>query len=239
MTRPSANIAGLRDLSARASTISVLIADDHAIFREALRKLLENDPKLAVVGEAGNGRDTIRLARELHPDILLLDLSMPITPGLEALREITQFAPRIRTLILTAEVGDSDVTEALQLGARGVLMKHAATELLFKSIHMVMAGQYWVGRDSVADLIEMLRERRAVPVVMPSDPVFGLTPRELEMVSAVVAGCSNNDIADKLAISSKTVKHHLTNIFDKLGLSNRLELALFAVQHRFESGRFH
>jgi len=226
-------------LSARASTISVLIADDHAIFREALRKLLENDPKLAVVGEAGNGRDTIRLARELHPDILLLDLSMPITPGLEALREITQFAPRIRTLILTAEVGDSDVTEALQLGARGVLMKHAATELLFKSIHMVMAGQYWVGRDSVADLIEMLRERRAVPVVMPSDPVFGLTPRELEMVSAVVAGCSNNDIADKLAISSKTVKHHLTNIFDKLGLSNRLELALFAVQHRFESGRFH
>ena len=150
-----------------------------------------------------------------------------------------RFAPRIRTLILTAEVGDSDVTEALQLGARGVLMKHAATELLFKSIHMVMAGQYWVGRDSVADLIEMLRERRAVPVVMPSDPVFGLTPRELEMVSAVVAGCSNNDIADKLAISSKTVKHHLTNIFDKLGLSNRLELALFAVQHRFESGRFH
>ena len=139
-------------------------------------------------------------------------------------------------MILTAHIGDSDVSEALQLGARGVLMKHAATELLFKSIHMVMAGQYWVGRDSVADLIEKLRERRAAPVAMPSDPVFGLTPRELEMVAAVVAGCSNSDIADKLAISSKTVKHHLTNIFDKLGLSNRLELALFAVQHRFESG---
>ena len=117
-------------------------------------------------------------------------------------------------------------------------MKHAATELLFKSIHMVMAGRYWVGRDSVADLIERLRERRAAPVAMPSDPVFGLTPRELEMVTAVVAGCSNTEIADKLAISSKTVKHHLTNIFDKLGLSNRLELALFAVQHRFEAGRF-
>lgn len=225
--------------SSPTKRISVLIADDHALFRESLRKLVENEPDLLVVGEANDGRDAVRMAAELRPDVLLLDLRMPGGPGLQCLREISRIVPPVRTLVLTADAGDSEVVEALQLGARGVVLKHSPPDMLFKSIRSVVAGEYWVGRERVADLIEMLRERQAAEVPRRADPNFGLTPREMQMVSAVVAGCSNSDIANKFSISPKTVKHHLTNIFDKLGVSNRLELALFAVHRRFDLERFY
>jgi two-component system nitrate/nitrite response regulator NarL len=223
----------------RVSTgsISVLIADDHALFREALRELLDCHSDFHVVGDAGDGRDAVRLARQLRPDVLLLDLHMPAMTGLEVLHEIAQLDPPVNTLIVATHASDDEVVDVLESGARGVVMKHSATELLYKSIRMVAAGQYWVGRESVGDLITKMRERQAQPLVAMG-PTLGLTPRELELVGSVVAGCSNMDIANLLRISPKTVKHHLTNIFNKLGVSNRLELALFAVQHRFRSGRF-
>jgi two-component system, NarL family, nitrate/nitrite response regulator NarL len=220
------------------SPIRVLVADDHALFRETLRTLLETDPDIVVVGDASSGRDAIRLTRDLQPDILLLDLVMPNVSGLETLRELSALGLATRTLLLTADAGDSDVVDALQLGARGVLMKCAATELLFKSIRTVMAGQYWVGRECVAELIDKMRERAATPDPEMRRPTFGLTPRELEVVFTVVDGYPNSDIARKFSISIKTVKHHLTNIFGKLGVSNRLELALFAVQHRLDAIRY-
>ena len=225
--------------AASTRTISVLIADDHALFRESLRTLLQIEPDLVVVGEAGDGRDAAKLAAELRPDVLLLDLRMPGGPGLQCLREISRVIPPVLTLVLTADAGDSEVVEALQLGARGVVLKHSTPDMLFKSIRSVVAGEYWVGRERVADLIGMLRHRQAAEAERRADPTFGLTPRELQMVSAVVAGCSNGDIAAKFSISPKTVKHHLTNIFDKLGVSNRLELALFAVHRRFDLERFY
>ena len=224
--------------STPTSTISVLIADDHTLFREALRKLLDNEPDLMVAGEASDGREAVRLASQLRPDVVLLDLRMPGGPGLPALREISRLAPLIRTLVLTADAGDSDVVEALQLGARGVVLKHSPPEMVFKSIRSVAAGEYWVGRERVADLIEMMRKRQAASEAAQRGPALGLTPRELQMVSAVVAGCSNGDIAEKFSISTKTVKHHLTNIFDKLGVSNRIELARFAVQHRLDPNQY-
>jgi len=225
--------------SASASATTILIVDDHAMFREALRTLLETDPSLRVVGEAGDGREAIRLAGELRPDLILLDLRMPGTSGLQALREIACITPSIRTLLLTAELGESDAVEALRLGAKGVVMKESLPEVLFESIRAVMAGQYWVGRDCVADLIRTVRERRAQSELETRDPSLGLTARERQVVAAIVVGCTNADIAEKFAISSKTVKHHLTKVFDKLGVSNRLELALFAVRRRFDAERFY
>jgi two-component system nitrate/nitrite response regulator NarL len=211
--------------------IRIVIADDHPIFRDGLRRLLEAEPDLRVVGEACDGNEAVRLARQLRPDILLLDLAMPRQPGLEALREMSSgtTSNSVRVILLTAAAEKKQIVEALQLGARGVVLKDSATQLLLKSIHTVMSGEYWVGRESVSNLVQYLRTLVQSSGEEARQRKFGLTPRELEIVSAVVAGYSNKEIAEYFKISEDTVKHHLSNIFDKLGVSTRLELALFAV----------
>jgi len=148
--------------------------------------LLEAEADLKVIGEASDGSEAVKLARQLKPDILLLDLAMPKHPGLEALRELSipANAAPVRVILLTAAVEKRQIVEALQLGARGVVLKDSATQVLFKAIHKVMAGEYWVHRDSVSNLVQYLRVLMQTTHDEARQKKFGLTPRELEIVSA-------------------------------------------------------
>jgi DNA-binding NarL/FixJ family response regulator len=214
-----------------AETVRILLADDHPILRDGLRKLLEVEPDLRVIGEAGDGIEAVKGVRRLKPDLLLLDLNMPRQTGLEALREIGPLSTT-RTVVLAAAIEKAQVAEAIQLGARGVVLKESATELLLRCIRAVMGGQYWVGHEVVFSLIEALRDLLPTHGNSQNGQAnFGLTPREMEVITAVVNGYTNKDIAQSFSLSIQTVKHHLTSIFDKMGVSNRLELALFAVNH--------
>ena len=212
-----------------SAPIRILIADDHGIFRDGLRRLLEADPDLCVVGEAADGAEAVALAAQLRPDILLLDLAMPREPGMEALRELAVGKQPVRTIVLTALVERPQILEALKLGARGVVLKESATQVLLKSIAAVVAGSYWVGRESVPDLKELVLDGA---VLEQPGRRYRLTRREMQMVAAIVEGSSNREIAQKFNVRVDTVKHHLTSIFSKLEVSTRLELALFAIEHR-------
>ena len=210
--------------------IKVLIADDHPVVRIGLRNMLQADHQMRVVAEARDGLEALHMARTLQPDILLLDLAMPKMPGMDALRELTTGTTSTRTIVLTGLVDKRQILEALQLGARGVVLKDAVVEHLSACIRAVMQGQYWLEGRPVQNLVQVLHDL-AAQTAPPSRKTFGLTGRELEVVTLITEGSTNKHIAVTFGISEETVKRHLTNIFNKLGVGNRLELALFALNH--------
>jgi DNA-binding NarL/FixJ family response regulator len=192
--------------------------------------MLQADPSFEVVGEVGDGDEAITETLDLLPDILLLDLYMPRLPGLEAMRAIMSGSPSVKIVLLTSTITTQQVIEALQIGARGIVLKDALADHLTSAIRAVISGDYWIGGRRVVNLVGALHELMQKAAV-PDRKTFGLTPREMEVVACIVEGCSNRDIARQFGLSEETVKRHLSNIFDKTGVSTRLELAMFAIAH--------
>jgi two-component system, NarL family, nitrate/nitrite response regulator NarL len=208
--------------------LRLVIADHQTIFREGLKRLLATEPGITVVADTGDANDAVRLVREHAPDVLLFELSM--TGSVDALKRLAN-SP-VKTIALTAQSDRKILMEALQSGVRGIVLKESPTELLFKSIRKVAENQYWIGRDDVAMVIEAMRSQTQQMEAAKRVDRFRLTRREMDIVEAVSAGESNKGIAQRLKLSEDTVKHHISNVFDKLGVFSRLELALFAINHQ-------
>lgn len=209
-------------------TIRVLMADDHVIFRTGLRKLLETADDIKIVGEASNGNECVEMLAKLKPDILLLDLRMPDKGGLEVLEEINLDSLITRVIVLTAGEDDLDAVRAMRLGARGFVLKQSASDLLVNSIHRIHDGEIWLDNGVTAEVMGAFA-KDSNGSSRGDKPL--LSDREKQVVQLVVQGFHNREIGQKLLISDQTVKNHLRNIFDKLGVSDRLELALYAIHH--------
>ncbi|HEY5382429.1 MAG TPA: response regulator transcription factor [Acidobacteriaceae bacterium] len=210
----------------------IVVADDHPVVRFGVKNMLMSEPGFEVVGEANDGDEAITMTLEVEPDILLLDLAMPKLPGLEAMRAIMSRSPRVKIILLTSLISTQQIIEALQIGARGIVLKDSVASDLGESLRAVLSGDYWIGGKRVVNLLSALHDLMQQAAAVPEKKTYGLTPRELEVVTCIVEGCSNKDIAKQFTISEETVKRHLSNIFDKTGVSTRLELALFAISHK-------
>ena len=217
----------------KKATVRILIADDHPIVRDGLKKLLLLEDDFEVVGEAGDGREVLDKVQELDPDVLLLDLCMPNLDGLSALQALQQTNKRTRVIVLTASEDKNEFVQAMKLGCSGIVLKQTAPDLIVKSIRKVNSGEIWLDSHTTAAVMRQFQTgQEASGNAQGSGKGRERSPlsaREREIVALVAQGYKNKEMAEKMFISEQTVKNHLHNIFDKLGVSDRLELALYAI----------
>jgi two-component system nitrate/nitrite response regulator NarL len=224
------------------SKIRIVVADDHPIFRDGLCKLLALEEDFEVVAQAQDGRQVLDVLQQFEPDILLLDLKMPGLDGLATLQRLQIAKNKTRVIVLTASDDKNEFVQAMKLGTSGIVLKQTATELLIKSIRKVHAGEIWLDSHTTAAVIRQFvandeappPQQQAAPRDRERSP---LSQREREIVALVAQGFKNKEMAEKMFISEQTVKNHLHNIFDKLGVSDRLELALYAIHNNLHTGR--
>jgi len=214
-------------------TVRVLLCDDHAIIRAGLRLILEQEEEFEIVGEAENGEESIRRAARLHPDLVIMDISMPGMGGLEATPRVLEVAPEARVLILTVHDDEAYFFQALQAGAAGYVLKGASRSELLAAIRLVIHGGVPIPRKLGPHLVNDYLER-VENGVAPS--YQQLSPREREVLRLIAKGRTNKEIAEQLSLSVRTVERHRSSIMNKIGLQNRAELVAYAVRQGFLSG---
>ncbi len=205
-------------------TIRILIADDHAIVREGLRALISYEPGMELIGEADNGVEAVQKARALKPDVILLDLVMPCKDGIEAIKEIKRQDPAVAILVVTSFAGDENIFPAIKAGALGYLLKDSTPQELLQAVRAVHRGEPCLHPAIARRLIQEINQPPQLPPT--TEP---LTQQETKVLRLIARGLSNQEIADRLVISERTVRVHVSSILDKLHLANRTQAALYAV----------
>jgi len=211
------------------TVIRILLIDDHSLFRSGIKSLLESQDEFEVVAEASNGLDGIKLAKTLKPDVILLDLHMPGTNGLQTLQVLQQDVPESQVLMLTVSEDAQDLLQALRAGARGYLLKNIEIDFLVDSIHQAIKGESVISPQMAAKLADVIREPD--PLQSIQQQTIHLTPRESEIIVLLARGESNKGIARTLDLAESTVKIHVQGILRKLNLSSRVQAAVYAVEH--------
>ena len=208
-------------------SVTVLLADDHPIVRQGMRNLLDAEASILVVGEAEDGLQTVQMAEQLKPDVVIVDMMMPRLNGLEAIRQITSRVPNTRCIVLSMQSADPYIVQALKAGASGYVLKDSGPSEVIGAIHQVLSGKRYLSPQLSEKLIDLFVAKVEVEVL---DPYNSLTAREREVMQLAAEGLSNNDIADQLSISTRTVEQHRQNMMNKMDFKNQTDLIRFALK---------